>query len=86
MVLALMVPAWVALSRSAAFAVPVPPEERSTGQIVQAPPIAPVRVVEVGSPMWQFLLVAVAAAVLAIVVQDLVTRRNRAPRTASHPV
>jgi hypothetical protein len=41
-------------------------------------------VVEVGSPIWQFLLVAAVAAGLAIVVQQLVAHRPHRTSPASN--
>ncbi|MDP9218975.1 MAG: hypothetical protein M3P23_00350, partial [Actinomycetota bacterium] len=44
---------WITLLAPAAFAQPVPPDGPPFGPPPQTPPVAPVSVVEVGSPIWQ---------------------------------
>lgn len=75
---------WITLLAPAAFAQPVPPDGPPFGPAPQSPPVAPVRVIEVGSPVWQFALVAVAAAAVAIVVQRLIVGRPQSTVPASN--
>jgi hypothetical protein len=70
----------------AAYAVPAPPNDGPAAQPAPPiPPATPVRVVEIGSPAWQFLVVAVSAAVIAIVVEHLVSHWPDTVRAVSHP-
>ena len=64
--------ACLVIAGSAAWAAPPPPDGPPFGPPPQLPPPAPVRVVEVASPVWQFVLVAVAAVALTILVEQLI--------------
>jgi hypothetical protein len=70
----------------AAYAIPVPPNDGPAAQPAPpVPPATPVRVVEIGSPAWQFLVVAISAAVIAIVVEHLVGRWRHPANPSAQP-
>jgi hypothetical protein len=83
-VVAARVAGWSLMLTSSAFAQPAPSDGPPFGPPPQVPPTVPARVVEIGSPVWQFVMVAAAAAALAILVEYLVARRRPVPRSAAN--
>ena len=81
-VMAGLLSVYAALTSTAAMAQPIGPEDRYSGDVPQVPATIVTHVTHTGSPVWQFLAVAAAAAAAMFIVDHLLARyasHHRAP-------
>jgi hypothetical protein len=70
----LVLSGWLTQLALTASAQPEPVDGPPFGPSPQPPPAAPVRVVEAGTPVWHYVVVAMVATTLTICIQQLVRR------------